>query len=84
MSAAERQVSALQQENRVLTTRAAQLQSNAYVEQIARQEYGLVRPGEQAYGILLPPRRRPRPRSPRQRVEAAAAASRPDAYRRSA
>ena len=34
---------------------SAQLQNTAYVEQIARQEYGLVMPGEQAYAILPPP-----------------------------
>ena len=33
---------------------SAQLQSSAYVEQLAREEFGLVMPGEQAYGILLP------------------------------
>ncbi len=54
MSKAQSQVSALSQENETLTKRAADLQSTAYVEQLARQEYGLVMPGEKAYGILVP------------------------------
>jgi cell division protein FtsB len=55
MSQAERRIAVLSRENQELTTRAAQLQSTAYVEQIARQQFGLVKPGEQSYGILLPP-----------------------------
>jgi cell division protein FtsB len=54
MSKAQSQVSALSQENQTLTKRAADLQSTNYVEQLARQEYGLVMPGEKAYGILVP------------------------------
>jgi cell division protein FtsB len=55
MSKAETQLSVLSQENQALNKRAADLQSTAYVEQLAREEYGLVRPGEKAYGILFPP-----------------------------
>jgi cell division protein FtsB len=51
---ANRQQTALSRENDALTQRVAQLESSAYIEQLARQEYGLVRPGEQAYGILPP------------------------------
>jgi cell division protein FtsB len=54
MSKSERQLSVLSQENQSLTKRAADLQSTAYVEQLARQEYGLVMPREKAYGILFP------------------------------
>ena len=54
MSKSERQLAVLSQENQALTKRAADLQSTAYVEQLARQEYGLVLPGEKAYGILFP------------------------------
>ena len=32
----------------------AQLRSPAYLEQLARQEFGLVMPGEQAYALLPP------------------------------
>ncbi len=52
MSAAERRLQVLDAENAALAKKAQQLQSPAYVEQIARSRYGLVRPGEQAYGIL--------------------------------
>jgi cell division protein FtsB len=44
----------LQAENATLARRSAQLQDPAYLEQVARQQYGLVRPGERAYSILLP------------------------------
>jgi cell division protein FtsB len=54
MSSAERQLHALNAENAALARRAAQLQDPAYVQQIARQPYGLVLPNEQSYGILLP------------------------------
>jgi cell division protein FtsB len=52
---AERQDAALTKENAALAKRVAQLQSAAYIEQLAREQFGLVMPGEQAYGILLPP-----------------------------
>jgi cell division protein FtsB len=55
MSAAQHRIQLLSEENRALTTRTSELQSTAYVERIAREDYGLVMPGEQAYGILLPP-----------------------------
>jgi cell division protein FtsB len=54
MSSAEHRLQVLQTENSALAKRAAQLQNSAYVEQIARQQYGLVRPGERSYGILPP------------------------------
>jgi cell division protein FtsB len=54
-AAAERQDAALSRENAALARQVAELQSTAYVEQLARQQYGLVRPGEQAYDILPPP-----------------------------
>ena len=53
-AAAERQDGALTKENVALAKRIAQLQNPAYIEQLARQQFGLVMPGEQAYGILLP------------------------------
>ena len=51
---AQRQEAALSQENAALAKRVAQLQSTSYIEQLAREQYGLVLPGEQAYGILVP------------------------------
>lgn len=54
MAAAEHRLAVLNAENAALTRRASQLQNPAYVEQIARDQYGLVKPGEKAYAILLP------------------------------
>ena len=54
MSSAERRLHLLNAENQALARRAAQLQSAGYIEQIARDQYGLVLPGEKAYGILPP------------------------------
>ncbi|HVA73959.1 MAG TPA: septum formation initiator family protein [Acidimicrobiales bacterium] len=54
MSAAQRRASVLAQENAALTNRVNQLHNTAYIEQVARQQYGLVMPGEKAFGILLP------------------------------
>jgi len=53
-AAAERQDAALTKENAALAKRIALLQNSAYIEQLARRQFGLVMPGEQAYGILLP------------------------------
>jgi hypothetical protein len=67
-AAAQRQDAALSQENAALTKRVAQLQNTGYIEQLARQQYGLVLPGETAYGIVLPtaaPTTVPPPAKPR-------------------
>ena len=54
MSAAQRRLELLSRENAALTKQAAELRNPAYVAQIARQQYGLVMPGEKAFGILPP------------------------------
>jgi cell division protein FtsB len=54
MSSAEHRLQLLDAQNSALAKRAAQLQDPAYVKQIARQQYGLVLPGERSYGILPP------------------------------
>jgi cell division protein FtsB len=51
-SAAQRRLRILSTENSALSTKVAQLHDPAYLEQLARQQYGLVLPGEKAYGIL--------------------------------
>jgi cell division protein FtsB len=51
------QLAAVTEQNRVLDERAAQLNSDAEVERLARQ-YNLIKPGEEAYFI------RPRPGQP--------------------
>ena len=43
---------AVESENLELEERVAELQTDAAIEQLARDEYGLVYPGEEAYAIL--------------------------------
>ncbi|MBT8200021.1 MAG: septum formation initiator family protein [Acidimicrobiia bacterium] len=45
------ELAALEEENRVLADRAAELQSDAGVERIAREHFGLVRPGDRIYAV---------------------------------
>lgn len=54
MSTAQHRLQVLDSENAALARRAAQLQTPSYLKQIARQQYGLVLPGERSYGILPP------------------------------
>jgi cell division protein FtsB len=42
-------------QNQSLSTEASRLQSTAEIERIARQNYGLVQPGQEAYAILPSP-----------------------------
>jgi cell division protein FtsB len=44
----------LSAENAKLAQQISKLQSKSEIEQIARQQYGLVRPGEKAYAIIPP------------------------------
>ncbi|MEA2011424.1 MAG: septum formation initiator family protein [Actinomycetota bacterium] len=48
------QLSALQQENDVLSEDIEMLGTDAEIERIAREQYGLVRPGEVAYVVVTP------------------------------
>lgn len=52
LAATQRQVNDLTAENAKLRAEARDLQSNAEIEQIAREEYGLVMPGEKAYAVI--------------------------------
>lgn len=54
ISGTQHQLSVLTKENRVLQEKAAQLQDASYIGQIAREQYGLVEPGQKAYGIIPP------------------------------
>jgi cell division protein FtsB len=47
-------VRVLAAENAKLDQQVRQLQTDAEIERLARQQYGLVKPGEQAYAILPP------------------------------
>ena len=53
--AARDKVEVLQRENATLEQRAAQLHDDAEIERLAREQYNLVRPGEEAYAVLPPP-----------------------------
>lgn len=45
----------LEEQSSQLRARAEQLRTDAEVERIAREQYGLVKPGEEAFGILPAP-----------------------------
>lgn len=49
------QLARLRFENRALASKAAKLQTNGEIERIAREDYGLVKPGQEAYVILPAP-----------------------------
>jgi cell division protein FtsB len=48
------QLTALQRENQVLSEDIEMLGTDAEIERIAREQYGLVRPGEVAYVVVTP------------------------------
>ena len=53
--AAREKVTVLQQQNAALEQRANELHQDAEIERLAREQYNLVRPGEEAYAVLPPP-----------------------------
>ena len=55
---ARSQLAELEASNRQLTQRVAKLGTREEIERIAREEHGMVRPGEEAYAVL------PRPEDP--------------------
>jgi len=46
------QVTSMEAENRALQDRAGQLQTDDEIERLARQQYNMIRPGEEVYAIL--------------------------------
>ena len=52
ISAAERRVAVLNQTNAALQHQADELGSDSAIERIAREQYNLVKPGENAYAVL--------------------------------
>ncbi|MGQ0617942.1 MAG: FtsB family cell division protein [Acidimicrobiia bacterium] len=52
---AEHQLEALQTENARLDQQVQRLDTDAEIERLAREQYNLVRPGEEAYALLPPP-----------------------------
>lgn len=61
---AERRVSVLSSQNDKLAARVQRLNTDAEIERLAREQYNLVRPGEEAYAILPS---RPAPRKDKRR-----------------
>ncbi len=51
-------------QNQTLQSEAAQLQNTAEIERLARQDYGLVQPGQEAYAILPAPTAAPAASAP--------------------
>jgi len=51
----ERRLAVLSDQNRELGGRVARLNTDAEIERLAREQYNLVRPGEEAFAILPPP-----------------------------
>lgn len=55
LAAEEARLAVLQRENHRLAARVEELQTDAEVERLAREQYNLVKPGEEAYAILPGP-----------------------------
>lgn len=55
MSAATRQLAVLDEQNDLLEQRVRALQSDDEIERLAREQYNLVKPGEEAYALLPAP-----------------------------
>ena len=51
---AEEQLRVLDEQNALLGERIASLQEDEEIERLAREQYNLVRPGEEAYAVLPP------------------------------
>ena len=61
LSRAENQLAVLGEQNSLLEERARLLQDDDEIERLAREEYHLVRPGEEAYVVLPSPDPEPAP-----------------------
>ena len=55
ISHAEKQLRVLGEQNADLERRAGELRTDAEIERLAREQYNLVKPGEEAYAVLPPP-----------------------------
>jgi cell division protein FtsB len=56
MDGAHQRVKVLSEQNRELAARVKRLNTDTEIERLAREQYNLVRPGEDAYAILPAPR----------------------------
>jgi cell division protein FtsB len=64
ISHAEKQLQVLGEQNADLEKRAKELQTDAEIERLAREQYNLVKPGEEAYAVLPPPSKAPAATTP--------------------
>lgn len=55
VEATQQQLTALEEENRQLDADIAALSTDEEIERVARDQYGLVRPGETGYVVVSPP-----------------------------
>ena len=55
LGAAQNKVEVLSEQNRQLASRVQKLNTDAEIERLAREQYNLVKPGEEAYAILPKP-----------------------------
>lgn len=55
LAAAIEQLEVLEEQSRLLEERARLLEDDAEIERLAREEYHLVRPGEEAFAVLPAP-----------------------------
>jgi len=61
LSSAEGRVQVLTRENEELASRVKKLNTDEEIERLAREQYNLVKPGEEAYAILPAPQPDPPP-----------------------
>ncbi len=61
MRAAEEQLGVLDEQNLLLEERVRLLSDDAEIERLAREQYHLIRPGEEAFAVLPPPMPPPPP-----------------------
>ena len=54
ISHAEEQLDVLEEQNALLEERISSLHDDEEIERLAREQYNLVRPGEEAYAVLPP------------------------------
>jgi cell division protein FtsB len=59
ISAEEKRLRVLTEQNQALAARVQELETDAEIERLAREQYNLVRPGEEAYAILPAPGAQP-------------------------
>lgn len=55
LTATERRLAVLREQNEAMEEQLEQLETPEEVERLAREEYNLVRPGEEAYSVLPAP-----------------------------